>query len=443
MAERLTGLNLKILIAVMAIAWALPVWSAWQMGLTFSNTGTGGASISSTAYLGEHANASNTWDWNFDVPLGPPPNNPGYVRIYFPHSDFGANSGNYLVDIRAATPVQKTWNITLSVNTPLSTSYSLSWSIPPLLPDYYRPKLLIGSSTIDMCNQSSHAWTGFVSSCSVRLDMVAGMPYLLAIPPDLEFSDNQPQTLNLKRYFAVLSGNLSFSFSPNPNLTQSLVTIGDSLYWQCSPVHGYVGSTSSTLSATGSGGTKIATIGITRNATNSPPGFQNLPGEVEIIQNQSAYLSWADQISDPDLDEWQLEVTSEDDFDLVVEPDLQRVQIIPQPGFKGSGTVQFRLTDNLNPTVIINIPVTVLPAEPVFPQNVQLALSAGGEIVCSWDPVSHDISGLPISELSYRIELYSDPDCEDFISEFTTDGCQLILPSAYPKVFVKVITKNE
>jgi hypothetical protein len=443
MAERLTGLNLKIFIAVMAIAWALPVWSAWQMGVTFSNAGTGGASISSTAYLGENSNASNTWDWNYDVPLGPPPNNPGYVRIYFPHTDFGANNGNYLVDIRAATPVQKTWNITLSVNTPLSTSYSLSWSIPPLLPDYYRPKLLIGSSTIDMRNQSSHAWTGFVSSCSVRLDMVAGMPYLLAIPPDLEFSDNLPQALNLKRYFAVLSGNLSFSFSPNSNLTQSLVTIGDSLYWQCNPVHGYVGSTSSTLSAIGSGGTKTATIGITRSATNSPPSFRNPPGELSVIQNQSAYLSWADQISDPDLDEWQLEVSADDVFYLVVEPDMQRVQIIPLPGFKGSGEVQFRLTDNINPMVTINIPVSVLPSEPDSPQNVLLGLSDNGDMVCSWNPVSHDVSGLPISELSYRIELYSDPDCEVFLAVFTTAESQVIIPETYPRVFVKVMTMNE
>ncbi len=443
MAERVNGLKVLFLIAVMATFWNISLYPVWRLAITSTNTGSGGATISSTAYLGEDPSATNGYDLNYDVPLSPPPQNPGYVRIYFPHSDFGSYNGNYLVDIRATTVVQKTWSITMAVNNPLSTSYSLSWVIPPLMPDYYQPKLLIGSSTINMRNQSSHAYTGFVSSCSVRLDLNTGLPYLLAIPPDFDFSDNQPQRLNLRRYFSVLSGNLSFAYSANSNLTQSLVTINDSLFWQVNPVHGYVGNTSVNLSATGSGGTKTVTINISRDATNTPPLYVNPPTQLSILQNQQGSLSWANQISDPDLDSWTIGFDGGEHFTVNVNQALSQATVIPAPGFKGVGNLIISLADGISTPRTYTLPVSVLPSTPRTPQNLRLELNESGTPVCRWDPVNLDTAGLPLTGLSYRVQLYTDPTMTNLNSEYITSDCQMILPAGYAHLFMRIKTINE
>ncbi len=442
MAQRVIERKILLLIAIMATSWATSLYSAWQLGLSYANSGSGGTVINSTAFLGEDPNATNGYDWNFDAPLPPAPNNPGYVRIYFPHSDFGGSNGNYLVDIRAATPVQKTWNIALSVNTPLSTSYSLSWSIPPLLPDYYQPKLLIGSSTINMRSQSSYAWTGYMSSCSVRLDVVAGMPYLLAIPPDLLFSDNQPQSLNLRRYFSVISGNLSFSFSPNPNLEQSLVTLGDSLYWKVAPVPGYIGSTTVTLSAIGSGGTKTQNVIITRDATNSPPVFSP-PGEaVQIFEGSGGFFYFADLISDPDLDPIEIQASSDSSLTLNVMADQQAVQILPAPGKKGNASFFLELSDGHNPVQSHPVNVFINPLEPSPITHINATMQSG-MLQLSWAPVLESIWGLPVFDLEYRVCAFSDAACTEPLFELVTPDTALGIPAAYPQVFVRISTINE
>lgn len=442
MAKRIISRKILSLIALMATSWVASFCSSWQLSLTYTNTGTGGAMINSTAYLGEDPNATNGWDWNFDVPLPPAPNNPGYVRIYFPHSDFGANNGNYLVDIRANNPVQKTWNISLAVNTPLSTAYSLSWVIPPLMPDYYQPKLLIGSSTINMRSQSSYAWTGYMSSCSVRLDLLAGMPYLLAIPPDLLFSNNQPQYLNLQNYFSVISGNLSFAFSANANLEQSLVSVNDSLHWKVNPLHGYSGTTSVNLSATGSGGTKTVSVDVTRDATNSPPVFSPPLEAVQIEEGSGGYFSYEGLISDPDLDPVQIQAIGDSTLSLEVMQSLQAVHILPSPGVKGNGSFILELSDGLNPAQSYNIPIYIYPLEPQQVTNVNINIQ-NGSLLIAWSPVTHSIWSIPVFDLEYRVCGFSDAACTQPLFNLVTPENNLSLPAIYPTVFVRITTINE
>lgn len=291
MIGKSTVILIYLSVAVLAICIGTPLYASWQLELYYQNFGTGGALISSSAILGEHPNALDAYDWNYDIPLGPPPQNPGYLRIYFPHADWYPYNGNYGRDIRSTTVIQKSWNITLQQNAPLSSNYALSWIIPNTLPAYYQPKLLISNSTIDMRSHASYTWTGIKNSCSVCLDIVPGYPYLLAAPPDLFFANLQPQRLNLRRYFGITSGALSFAYSPDPNLIQSIVTENDSIYWQVQPLSGWTGTTTIILSATGSAGTVTSEVEITCEASSSPPQApQNV--HISLSSPDSLCLGW-------------------------------------------------------------------------------------------------------------------------------------------------------
>lgn len=443
MVNRLNCYKYLILIAVIAIGGVAHLFADWQMGLSFSNLGTGGSYYRSSAYLGEHSSATNGYDWNYDIPASPAPNNPGYVRVFFPHTDWGAYNGNFRADIRAANPLQKTWNVTLAVNTPLSTNYSLEWTIPSEMPDYYQPKLLIGSTTINMRTQSAHAWTGVVSSCSVRLDLAAGMPYLKAPLPDITFSNNYSQSYNLNRYFAVLSGSLSFSFSSNPYLEQSLVAAGDSLYWHLYPVYGYVGSTSVVISAIGSGGTKTATVNVIRDSTNSPPQFAMPEQPVLIYESTGDFFIYTGRVSDPDLDPVQLMAYENDTLTPSFFYDQQAIFLQPAQGFKGNTSFTLEISDGVNPLQTYEIPVYVQALEPNPVTGINLSQAPDGSLVLCWDEVQDSIWGTPVYDLEYRVSGFADAGCTQLLFEYSVSDNILQIPSGYPSVFVIITTINE
>lgn len=443
MVNRLNCYKYLILIAVIAIGGVAHLFADWQMGLSFSNLGTGGSYYRSSAYLGEHSSATNGYDWNYDIPASPAPNNPGYVRIFFPHTDWGAYNGNFRQDIRATNPLQKTWNITLAVNTALSTNYMLEWSIPIEMPDYFQPKLLIGSSTINMRNQTNHIWTGFLSTCAVRLDLATGMPYLKGPLPELLFSNNYVQSLNLNRYFAVLSGSLNFSFSSNPLLEQSLVAMGDSLHWTLSPVYGFVGTTNVVLSATGSGGTKTATVYVIRDSTNSPPQLVVPAEPVHIWEGSGDFYYYGGSLSDPDLDPIQMIAHENEELVPSVFSDLQAVFLLPAPGIKGYTGFFMEISDGINNPQSYEIPVYVNPLEPHPVTEINFIRSADGSLVLSWTEVESSVNGTPLYDLEYRITGYADASCTQQLFETDTADTELTILNIYPRLFLKISVINE
>jgi len=417
----------------------------WRMDFCFANVGSDGSLISATVYLGESAGAADSFD-AFDFPLGPPPSNNPYVRAYFPHSDWGTTyNGNYMKDIRSINPAAKTWNLTFSKNgTPLSNNYRLSWEITGLFPACYQPRLIINSQNINMLTQSSYSYTGWINSGSIQMQYNNSMPYQLEPLPELLFSNNLTQELNLNRYFKVGSGTLSFSIFPNNNLVQNMVTNQDSVWLNIYPVAGFTGTTFAEFSVIGTGGTLNAQISITRDATNSPPVFRDTIQPLEIIQNQQGIFSWNGMVFDPDLDTVTINFSWGENISIEPNETLQQAIVIPALGFKGETNFQFSLADNLHSPVIYAIPVTVLPAVPASPQNLVLQLLPENSLLLTWQSVHTDTSGLPISGLKYKVMLYADSAGTQLIHQYTNlTSSDILIPVESERMFIKVIAVNE
>jgi len=437
---RLKALLLLVLTLLFCGEW---LHAAWQIEMVYSAVIAGGTTLSDNAVLGEHASALEGFDpYDIQMPSAPPMN-PSYVRSYFPHTNWGAYNCNLKYDIRSGSIAQKTWSLTLQNSNVVSTNYSLSWVIPALMPDYYQPKLIINSVTYNMRTQNSYSFASPVSSCSIRLDVSPGVPYLLSSPPEMLFSNNQAQSLNLAQYFAVTSGNLSYSFTPNANLVQSLVTINDSLHWQVSPVPGYIGTTTANVTATGTGGSKTANILVTRDATNSPPQYNDAPPQLSVQQNSFIIFSWAGKISDPDLDNCVVAIQDEQSYSVVIDSLLQQAIITPNPGYKGCDTLYMVISDNVSPALNVPVYISVLPSTPAAPQNLNVSLPSPGSVNLSWSPVNTDISGLPLTGVTYQVLCYADPACTVLLNTFVADLPQISLSANQLKQFYKVISINE
>lgn len=445
MVEERRSPKLFILLFIAAVMPCFGFTVAWELPLQFSSTSITGNSIYYEAYLGEHSSATDGFDWLYDAIAMSPYGNPNYLMAYFYHNNWTPNNGNYAKDIRSATVVQKTWALTLLRNGNTNNNYLLSWQIPPLMPDYYRPKLLFGASTLDMRNQSSHSFTTTASSttCSIRLDINTGMPYLLALLPELDFSDNLPRYLRLADYFAVLNGSLNYSISANEHLEQSLQTINGSVFWKLAPLPGWHGSTTVTLNAIGSGGTKSLNIPVNRDSTNNPPVYDDAGRQLEIMQNQQLLFSWEDQFSDADLDAISVQIQASADISIQPDYALQQALISPNPGFKGSAELLLLLSDG---TIEVSypIPITVLPSIPQAVQNIRLIPNSAGELSCNWDAVSTDVYGLPIRDVFYRLRAYPNPQCsgEPQLS-LDSDLPAVVFPDGWDRMFFRISVVNE
>ncbi|MEN6521412.1 MAG: FlgD immunoglobulin-like domain containing protein [Armatimonadota bacterium] len=77
----------------------------------------------STNYIGIDSRASDTYD---SADIEEPPSPGDYVSISFPHTDWGANSGNYLSDIRRSTGGTQTWEFNVTCDKK-NTDVVLTW----------------------------------------------------------------------------------------------------------------------------------------------------------------------------------------------------------------------------------------------------------------------------------------------------------------------------
>jgi hypothetical protein len=444
MAEGYFSPKLLLLLIVAGFMPCLCWCANWEMSVTLSSVAITGNNISATAYLGENYTATDAYDWNHDLIGIPPYSNPNYVMLYFPHTTWGGNNGNFVRDVRSNTPVLKTWNTTLIKSGSTNNNYVLSWVIPPLMPDYYSPKLIIDSATINMRTDSSYEYyyTSTSKTCSIRLDFNAAMPYLKATLPELLFSNNLQQSINLNKYFGVLSGSLNFSVSANEHINQSIVAVGDSIYWKLNPGQGWQGTTSATITATANGYSKIVPVTIIRDETNNVPLY-NGATQLSVLQNQSLLFSWAEQIVDPDLDPVTITVDVSDNFTLQTDYSLKQTVISPRPAFKGSGELKLSLSDGIH-TPSFNIPITVHPSTPQTVQNIVLSRDSDTSILCTWDAVSTDISSLPLGEVHYRVSAYENPDCSG-TPVFSNETTRLSVNVPYDgdKLFFRIITINQ
>ncbi|MDD4309164.1 MAG: hypothetical protein PHO32_02180 [Candidatus Cloacimonetes bacterium] len=438
-------LKLLFFIALAVFLPSMHLHAAWMMDITMQNLGSGGSVISAIASFGENTAAADGWDWQCDIPIFGGPMNGSYVLAYFPHSDWGVNNGNYNRDIRSATPGLKTWSATLKASSPLSYIYLLSWEIPASMPQYYSPKLIFDSQTINMRNVSSFSYrtASATTNCSFRLDFNPGVPYLLAPFEDMHFSDNLPESINLNQHFAVLSGNLTLAYTANEHLNQSIQTVGSLRYWQVQPLPGWQGSTTATLSATGTSGTTVVNIGIVRDSTNSPPEISLETNQLTIMQNQSVTFSWANQVYDVDFDDLRVSIQGTSNFQVMLNDVLQEAVITPTMGYKGTDTLSFTVSDEINPTQTIPLLISVNPAPPLPPINISI-IPSEGELLCTWEAVLTDAFGYPIQGLRYRVTCHTDPECITppyFSLETSNQFAQI--PATATQLFVKIISINE
>lgn len=422
---------------------SIKIYAAWELAIGYSSTGSTGTVISAQAILGENVQASEAWDWSHDFPLGPPPMTSSYVRIHFPHSDWGVNNGNYIKDIRGASPAVKTWAIGLQNYNQPGNNFSLSWVLPVNFPAYYAPKLVISGRTIDMRLQNSYSFTTITSTCNIRMDFDASLPYLREQIPTQMFADNLPRAIPLSEYFGVFSGMLSYSFSPNEHLSQSLQSIGDSQYWVVNPVAGWRGSTSVNVLATGSSGSASCTVTISRDSTNSPPQIMNPIAGMVILQNQRGKLSWEDAWFDADLDDLSLSILAPNGFQVLPIADSLFAYIIPPLAFKGIDTLQVMISDGVNEAVAHEVSLNVQASEPNPPDSIVMQRDSSGALLLTWQDVHSDISGGPLNGLQYQIQVFSDAGCTILLEQHVTSENQFVIAGSDSSAFIRIISINE
>ena len=110
-----------------ALAWKLPLRA------------TAGNYTCSTAYVGAAQDATDGPDATYDI-AGPPALG-NYVQVRFPHSDWGAQGGDYVCDVRAAVQKQQTWRMRVE-STVADAPVTLSWPDLTGVPSGLRPVLV-------------------------------------------------------------------------------------------------------------------------------------------------------------------------------------------------------------------------------------------------------------------------------------------------------------
>ena len=435
--------KLCIIFVFLLISSAFRLHSLWQMDITIQNHSASEDQLETILRIGEHEDATEAYDYYYDLPYLIPPMNPSYIVAYFPHSDWGEHSGNYIKDIRSTQIFEKAFDATLRAQNPYSSSYSISWQLPPEFPDYYQPRLLRGGSEIDMRQQDTFTFhnSGSYSYFSIELSPDADIPVELQPIGTLHFSDNQLRRINLDRHFRAIEGSLSYATIANVNLHQALSIEADSTWWELYPLPGWIGQTTVELNVQTDASEISREISVIRDSTNSPPQWLG-PQSITIQQNGSFSLALEGLIFDPDRDEVNL--TLEPEMDLVsILDDGQSVELTPNEGFKGEILVQVFLDDGSNPIAQANILLRVEPVAPAAPQNLHLGMMQNGLLRLSWDPVDSDPAGGILPGISYNVYHKADPEAEFELRDQDLTQNFLDMDPAASRMFFKVIVINE
>ncbi len=426
--------------------WAYAAAADWTMELIVISSDSAGHQATGNAYLGEKAIALDGYDEEDFAYLFPPISD-HYVVPYFKHSDWGANNGNFRRDIRSTIPTDKSWNLEIKAQAPYSYDFTLNWSVSGSIPAYYTITLLHGALQTDMGTQSSYTYSSAASltNMTIQIGYDATMPYALGEIGDLLFSDNQARQIDLGDYFSVATGTLEYSFSANDSLCQSIITQGDTLYWELYPTPGWCGETAVTISATANGHTLSETLNVIRDSTNSPPLFITAPEPISVTQNQSISWSWADLIYDADRDSVFVTLEASEYATATYDYAGQSMTIYPTLGYKGSAELELSLSDGHNAPQNYAVNMMVEPAVPAQAQNVNLQVTSGSGISISWDPVVTDQSGAPLSDLQYKVIIYEDlPGTGEAWAEYSgLTSPALSLPTPPDKAFIVIIAINE
>jgi len=441
-------MNYKILILFVYTLgiWAYAAAADWTMELIVSNSDGAGILATGNAYLGEMAIALEGYDEEDFAYLFPPMSD-HYVVPYFKHNDWGANSGNFRRDFRSTEPADKTWNLEIKTQAPYSNNFTLSWSVSGSIPAYYTITLLHGALQTDMGAQSSYTYSSAASltNMTIQISYDATMPYSLGEIGDLVFSDNQARRMDLGDYFSVASGALEYSFPAHDSLCQSIITEGDTVYWELYPTPGWSGETTVTINATANGHTLSETLNVIRDNTNSPPLMITPLAPINATQNQSISWCWAGLIYDADRDSVVVTLGASEYATATYDNAEQSMTITPAPGFKGSTELELNLSDGHNALQNYPFSLVVGPAVPAIPQNICLQVVSGSGISISWDPVITDQSGAPLSDLQYKVTVYGDLPGEDEVwGEYGgLTSPALSLPTPPDKAFIVIIAINE
>jgi hypothetical protein len=92
---------------------------------SFHVNATAGTCSCTGSYLGAAKKATDGFDVAYDI-AGPPAALGDYVTVAFPHTNWGALSGNYIADIRAPSLSTRVWQATMT-STALGVPVTVSW----------------------------------------------------------------------------------------------------------------------------------------------------------------------------------------------------------------------------------------------------------------------------------------------------------------------------
>ena len=213
-------------------------------------------------YFGVHQNALDSHD-SLDA-LEPPSPPPPFVKLYFPHQDWGAWNGNYTNDIKSDFITNKYWFVNIQSSSPSQQSYTLQWNSLDEVPDYYNLILQNGFDMIDMREQNEYQFSSSSNTISIMTMArpINGYPYISEQIDSLYFEDYTPQQFELNDYFSVNgSSSLSYQFLENLELAQS---IEGSIY-TISPIPGWSGNETISITAIGNAGEVTMQVEITGN----------------------------------------------------------------------------------------------------------------------------------------------------------------------------------
>jgi len=422
-------------------AWNLH--AAWQTSINIRNLSSSSDYLECSVIIGEHEDASEAYDYYFDLPYLIPPMNPSYIVAYFPHPDWTPHHGNYLKDIRSTEIMSKSFDATLRAVNPYSANYVISWSLPDAFPDYYQPRLIHQNQEVDMRTQSSYSFqsSNNYSYFSIELGLQSGVPFEIEPLSALHYSDNLSRLINLDRHFGVVDGELSYALEPNDELVQSLSVIADSTWWEIYPSVGWIGETAAELSVFSSFGELSREIIVTRDQTNSPPEWRGVTS-LEIVQNGSLILDISESIFDADRDEVFLSGSS-DDLVLIFRAEDESLELLPSSGFKGQSILDLELDDGVNSPQQVILPIEIFAAEPIPVANPRLESLSEGNLRLVWDPSDEDSSGGYLPGIKYRVYSLGDPWGESEILAEDLSQNYLDIDPAFSRKFFYVKAINE
>lgn len=433
-----------LLLLLLALPFCLR--AEWRMDIHVINYSAGATdSLSNWASFGEMQSAQEGYD-SQDLLYNIPPMGNRYVVPYFRHTDWGANSGNFSVDIRSTVPNTKIWESSVKAQSPYTSSYTLRWHcVWGEIPAYYSPKLILGQSQIDMRSQTSFTYVSgaSITNFSIQLVYDPQMPYITQPIGNILFANNQPVQIVLNHHFAVNSGSLSYSFAPNEYITQTLLNEAGNRLWKLQPVEGWIGSTSLTITAHNGTKSICQTVSATRNYINSAPEFiQPLP-HLEIMQNSFFSWHWGALAEDPDGDAITLEALPTSALDIIIDNVNKILIISPAESFKGNTQLQIYLSDGTNLSFPYLLEISVLPSTPQPVQNLQLSTTTEGMIL-TWNAVTLDIGGKAIGGIVYNVYSYAEPSFsapQHLIATGLADTF-LAIPAVQRQGFFRVIANN-